>query len=94
MAMNEQFQVAVDLLSQAFASPLGIEVMIGDSDFEAVRQRLYRARTAAGDSDLADLAIKRAPGGALWIVKGAAFETIKDELAAQAAAESGTTLNI
>lgn len=92
--MNEQFEAALTLLNQAFASPLGIEVSIGGSDFEACRQRLYRARAQSADPDLADLQIKRAPGGALWIVKGASFEVVKDELRAEALADSGTTLNI
>lgn len=92
--MNEQFEAALTLLNQAFASPLGIELAIGTSDFEACRQRLYRARAQSKDADLADLQIKRAPGGALWIVKGAAFETLKDEVRAEDSANSTTTLNI
>ncbi len=78
---------AFEILAQAAASPFGIALSV--SDFEAARQRLYG--TKAADTDFADLSFRKAPDGALWIVKNSIFKEVeqkrKEELAAQKASQ-------
>ena len=58
------------LLYQALGSPIGL--LLRTSDFARARQRLYQARVAAADQDLACLQFRASPGiegGDLIIVK-------------------------
>ena len=63
------------LLYQALASPIGL--LLATGDFVRARQKLYQARAAAQDPDLAVLQFRSSPvaGGDLIIVK----ETIQLE---------------
>jgi len=66
----------LELLWQAVASDNGIAVIV--EDFEAVRQRLYKAK--ASDPAFADLAFRKAPDGMLWIVKTSKLAPILEAL--------------
>ena len=67
--MKHSKESFLDLWYAALASPFGVEVDC--SDFEQVRQALYRARQDARDEDLKALAVCQSPFDAnlLWIVK-------------------------
>lgn len=61
---------------RALHSPLGVELVVSDAD--SVRNRLYRARRDAQDSDLDQIAICSSPFDPmkLWLVKrGTSNET-------------------
>lgn len=58
------------ILYAALSSPIGL--LLQTSDFARARQRLYQARQATKDSDLAQLQFRASPGiegGDLIIVK-------------------------
>lgn len=54
---------------QALSSPCGIEIEV--HEFEPIRQKLYRARVEAADTDLEAIAICASPFDPmkLWLVK-------------------------
>ena len=60
----------LELLYQAFHSPLGLRVPTDDP--ERLRQKLYQVRTQEGSPELATLSFVQSPSnptGELWIVK-------------------------
>lgn len=67
LRLNERSYL--DLWYTALSTPFGVE--IATSDFEPVRQALYRARVDSRDDDLKTLAVCQSPVDPtlLWIVR-------------------------
>jgi hypothetical protein len=59
MSGSELRALCTELLYQALTAPIGIAVVTNDP--ERAVQRLYAARTAAGDPQLARLSLRRNP---------------------------------